>query len=79
MFIVFISFLATKISSPVPPDAQHKAITAQTNGKMILTDQLVIEDRKGRERRVQAGVVQEQQRVDQLHAGTGIGSGILSD
>jgi hypothetical protein len=27
---------------------------------------------------VQAGVVQEQQRVDQLHAGTGIGSGFLS-
>lgn len=27
---------------------------------------------------MQAGVVQEQQRVDQLHAGTGIGSGLLS-
>ena len=43
MFIVFISFLALEICQPVP---QHKAITVQTNGKMILTDQLIIEDSK---------------------------------
>ena len=46
LFIVFISFSPAK-SGYRCPDGQHKAITAQTNGKMILTDQLVIEDRKG--------------------------------
>ena len=30
------------MSQPVP---QHEAIIVQTNGKMILTDQLIIEDR----------------------------------
>ena len=44
LLIVFISFLALEICQPV---LQHEAITLQTDEKMILTDQLVIEDRKG--------------------------------
>ena len=40
---IFNPFLAFEISQPVP---QHEAIIVQTNGKMILTDQLIIEDRK---------------------------------
>ena len=39
---IFNPFLAFEISQPVP---QHEAIIVQTNGKMILTDQLIIEDR----------------------------------
>ena len=42
LFIVFISFPAFEISRPMP---QHEAITVKTNGKMIQTDQLIIEDR----------------------------------
>ena len=42
LLIVFYFILAFEISHPMP---QHEAITVQTNGKMILTDQLIIEDR----------------------------------